>query len=197
MNRNIRKEEKLVKEKNKQSNVKLKSDFKKYLIEKYLELEYDGIKTYESNRHLLKAKLYNDFISGDISRTLDAAKIIRHLDNLEFSKVELANIKLATSNLPESDICRMYDYRLDVKNGIKVIENFTNGNECKCNLYVESERISPEREIELGMVELLEKYVNKQKYQIEYNLRCKTCKTEWFVIEQHSYHYPWSKWLKK
>ncbi len=177
--------------------MKPRADFKKYLVEKYLNLDFKGLSSYDNNRDYLKQTLYMDFTSGDESKSLSAAKIIRHLDNLNFSKEEIDNIKQISSQLLKSDICRMYDYRLDIKDAIDILENFELGN-CKCKLYPEKTSFSPDREIELGLVVLIEDpFVNKELYQYEYRLRCTNCKSEWLAIEQHSGHYPWTKWTEK
>jgi hypothetical protein len=174
------------------------TDFREHLTEKYLNVEFVGLDSFERNRNNLKAKLFEDLISGDESRVLGAAKIVVDLDNLCFTKDQLDKIKITFSTLQESDICVMYDYRLDIKEAIAVIENFIVGNNCKCKLYPDSTKFFPKREIEMGLVDIIgERFVNQQEYQMEYSVQCKICKTNWFVIEQHSYHYPWTKWTKK
>jgi hypothetical protein len=177
--------------------MELRKTLKKYVVEKYLDLEFQNTDSYERNKSILKIKLLNELVSGDESRVLRAAKLVRSLDNLNFSESELEMIQKSASELPKSDICRMYDYRFDIKEGIDVIENFVNGNNCKCNIYEKYEGFSPASQIEMDLVALVgEPYVNQEKYQFEINLICKECGTKWFTFEQHSYHYPWSKWTK-
>lgn len=177
--------------------MELRKTLKKYIVEQYLGLDFKGSISYEFNKPAIKKKLLEDLLSNDESKILGAAKLVRSLDNLNFSKSELDRIKNAISDLPKSDICRMYDYRFDIREGIEVIKNFVNGNKCKCNLYEKYERFSPESQLEMGLVKLeSEPFVNKKKYQYEFDLICTFCGTRWFTFEQHSYHYPWSKWEK-
>lgn len=175
-----------------------KRDWKKYVLEQYLNIKANSTDTqYEEYKEELKQLIFDAYCSGDIKKILNAAKTTIHLDNLGFTKQEFEIIKDKTTDLPTSNICVTRDYRADVNASIMVLDNFNKGNKCKCNLYEKWIQFSPDREIEMGFLTLTKPiFGNVAEYRMEYDLKCRYCGGIWHCNENNGYHYPTYEWEK-
>ena len=155
-------------------------------------------KFYTNRYKMIKNKLYGDLTSGEESKILKGAKILIHLDGLHWTQNEFKTIGQKCQNLPPPKSKMVRDYREDVKAAVLVIQNFIDGNECKCGIYQKWVQFLPEREIEMGFLKMEnEPIINKEKYQKEFDLSCLKCGTKWQSNEIEGYHYPWNEWIKK
>ncbi len=163
-------------------------NWKKYIVENYLGKKNTA---YNNAKEELKLKIYNDFLSDDLSRILSASKILIHLDNLPFDSDEISLIGSRCKNLPKSSISITRDYRKDINIALKVLENFENGENCKCKVYNEWIHFLPEREIEMGfLIKTKDPIFYNDLYEIEHYLKCLKCGSDWSCTENQSYHYP-------
>jgi hypothetical protein len=170
-------------------------DYKEYVIVQYLKSDYKSESDYYNSKIKLKAKLIEDLESNEMWRVLGASKILVGLDNLNFTNKELESIKNKVADLPKSEIPMMRDYRVDVGQAVSLLEYFSSGAKCKCNFY--GSLFPPEREIEIGYL-ILNKpiFVNNSRYETEYELTCRICKTKWKVVQSDGYHFPTYGWEK-
>jgi len=169
--------------------------WKEYVVENYLR-EKGG--EYELLKPAIREKIYGELTSNDESKILNDSKILIGLDNLNFTQKEISDIEKKCENLPKSKSSTMRDYRQDVNAVIMLIKHFDDGAKCKCGVYEKWIQFAPEREVEIGYLSIQkEPYTNLEKFQIEYDLKCMICKTEWQANQNDGYHYPIYEWIKK
>ena len=74
----------------------------------------------------------------------------------------------------------------------KILEN-RSSSLCRCNIYPETNQLNPKSEIKYGLIEILE-VIKDEDWEYEFLCKCPECKQRFNVLENHGYHYPWSKW---
>lgn len=85
------------------------------------------------------------------------------------------------------------DSREIPKLAVKILEAIQIG-ECRCAVYESTERLLPESEEKYGFIDIIEK--RDIPWEPEFDCACKECGQHYLVVENHGYHYPWSKWRK-
>ncbi len=103
-------------------------------------------------------------------------------------------IKLAIDKLKKSDKSVLRDSRDCVRLALRILDAVNDG-KCRCSVFTSTNQMLPESEEKYGLIEIIEK--RDIPWEPEYKCKCTQCGQMFLAIENHGYHYPWSKWIKE
>lgn len=73
------------------------------------------------------------------------------------------------------------------------IKDFCSGI-CHCNIYIKTQKFSPQNEARKNFVVILSSKTEKELYEEHFDVECSLCHKHFKVREVHGWHVPWYDW---
>jgi len=135
-------------------------------------------------------------LSLDIDQSRNAANEIIYSNNstlTEYYIPYLDKINIAISKIPAPTTRYVRDPRHSIWLAKKILNTVAQG-KCRCSEYLSSDLLLPEELEKHNLVTI--KIKEDIPWTPAYECECTDCKQMYRVVENHNYHYPWSRWRK-